>query len=54
GHHRRPSEDHAGLRGVQEPQLHHAEEPAERPRPPHDQEVLPALRHAPRPPRDPL
>ena len=41
--HRRPPEDHPGLRGVQGAQLHHQEEPAERPGPPRAEEVLPAL-----------
>ncbi|CAA9445692.1 MAG: LSU ribosomal protein L33p @ LSU ribosomal protein L33p, zinc-dependent, partial [uncultured Pseudonocardia sp.] len=52
--HRRPAEDHAGVRAVQAPELHHQEEPAQRPRPARDQEVLLQLRHAPRAPRDPL
>ena len=52
--HRRPPEDHAGVRGVQGPQLHHQEEPAQRPRPARAEEVLPALRQAHRAPRDPL
>src|SRR3954451_6099374 len=40
--------------GVQAPQLHHQEEPAQRPRPARDEEVLPQLRQAPAPPRDAL
>src|SRR5690348_10514479 len=54
GSHRRPSEDHPGLPGVQEPQLHHPQEPAERPRPARAEEVLPARPQAHRAPRDPL
>src|SRR3954449_2855778 len=54
GCHRRTSEDHAGLHGLQAPQLHHQEEPAQRPRPARAQEVLPELPHAHRAPRDSL
>ena len=50
----RPPEDHAGVHGVQGAQLHHQEEPAQRPRPARAEEVLPRLRHAHRAPRDPL
>jgi len=51
---RRTSQDHAGMRGVQGPQLHHPREPAQRPRPPRDAEVLPQVQQAHRAPRDPL
>src|SRR4051812_32667124 len=51
---RRPSEDHPGVYGVQGAELHHPEEPPERPRPHRTAEVLPA-RWPPHPaPRDPL
>src|SRR3954447_26724235 len=51
---RRPPQDHHGVRGVQAPQLHHQEEPSQRPRPPGSDEVLPQLRQAHGAPRDPL
>ena len=51
---RRPPEDHAGLHGVQAPQLHHQEEPAQRPRPAGAEEVLPELPRTPAAPRDAL
>src|SRR3954454_5537630 len=54
GCHRRTSEDHAGLHGLQAPELHHQEEPAQRPRPARAQEVLPELPDAHRAPRDSL
>src|SRR3954469_24546523 len=51
---RRPSEDHPGVYGVQGAELHHPEEPPERPGPDRAAEVLPA-RWPPHPaPRDPL
>ncbi len=43
GCHRRQAEDHFGLPGMQAPQLHHPQEPAQRPGPDGDQEVLPEL-----------
>src|SRR4051794_30888894 len=52
--HRRPAQDHHGLPGLQAPQLHHQEEPAQRPGPSRPAEVLPELRPAHRPPRDAL
>ncbi|CAA9335207.1 MAG: LSU ribosomal protein L33p @ LSU ribosomal protein L33p, zinc-dependent, partial [uncultured Nocardioidaceae bacterium] len=51
---RRPPQDHLGLHRVQGAELHHQEEPAQRPRPARDQEVLPALPLPPAAPRDPL
>jgi hypothetical protein len=54
GCHRRTAKDHVGLPGVQAPQLHHAEEPAQRPGPHGAEEVLPQLPQAPGSPRDPL
>src|SRR5829696_3052703 len=54
GSHRHPSQDHPGVPGVQEPQLHHPQEPAERPRPARADEVLPAGPQAHPAPRDPL
>ena len=54
GSHRRPTEDHLGLPGVQAPQLHHQEEPAQRPRPARAEEVLPPRRPAHAAPRDAL
>src|SRR4051794_23287538 len=48
------SEDHHGVRGLQTPELHHEEEPAQRSRPHRAEEVLPELRQAHGPPRDPL
>src|SRR6185436_19960135 len=44
---RRSPEDHARLHRVQGAQLHHQEEPAQRPRPHGAEEVLPALPAAP-------
>ena len=49
--HRCPAKDHLGLRRVQAPQLHHQEEPAQRPGPPRAEEVLPELRNPPGAPR---
>src|SRR3954452_23659500 len=54
GCHRRTPEDHAGLHGLQAPELHHQEEPAQRPRPARAEEVLPELPDAHRAPRDSL
>jgi hypothetical protein len=54
GCHRRTAKDHAGLPGVQASELHHAEEPAQRPGPHGAEEVLPQLPQAPGSPRDPL
>ena len=54
GCNRRTSEDHSRVRGVQAPELHHQEEPSERPRPPGDQEVLPELQDPPRAQGNPL
>src|SRR6476661_695165 len=42
------------MRGVQEPELHHPQEPAQRPRPARAEEVLPEGPQAHRAPRDPL
>lgn len=54
GCNRRTPEDHPRVRGVQAPELHHQEEPAQRPGPPGDQEVLPELQDAPRAQGNPL
>jgi hypothetical protein len=54
GHHRRPSQDHDGLHGVQGAELHHEEEPPQRPGSARAQEVLPALPQAHAAPRDAL
>src|SRR5215467_12168772 len=54
GCHRREAQDHPGLPGVQAPQLHHQEEPAQRPGPARADEVLPELPLPPAAPRDPL
>src|SRR5215470_1288505 len=51
---RHSSEDHHGVRGLQASQLHHQEEPAQRPGPHRAEEVLPELRQAHVPPRDAL
>jgi hypothetical protein len=45
GSHRCPTEDHDGLQRVQAPQLHHPQEPAQRPRSHGTEEVLPELPH---------
>src|SRR4029079_15442190 len=52
--HRHPPQDHDGVHRVQGAQLHHPEEPAQRPGPDGAQEVLPALPQAPAAPRDAL
>ncbi len=54
GRHRCPSEDHNGVSGVQAPQLHHTQEPPQRPRSSRAAQVLPELQAAHRPPRDSL
>src|SRR5207248_1931270 len=54
GCHRCEAQDHPGLPGVQAPQLHHQEEPAQRPGPARADEVLPELPLPPAAPRDPL
>ncbi|CAA9387112.1 MAG: LSU ribosomal protein L33p @ LSU ribosomal protein L33p, zinc-dependent, partial [uncultured Nocardioides sp.] len=51
---RRSPQDHARVRRLQGAELHHQEEPPQRPRPHRAEEVLPALPHAHRAPRDPL
>src|SRR5215470_10587894 len=54
GCHRCEAQDHPGLPGVQAPQLHHPQEPAERPGPARADEVLPELPLPPPPSRDAL
>src|SRR6266566_5011545 len=54
GCHRCEAQDHPGLPGVQAPQLHHQEEPAQRPGPDGTDEVLPELPLPPAAPRDTL
>src|SRR5437660_51217 len=54
GCHRCEAQDHPGLPGVQAPQLHHPQEPAERPGPPRVDEVLPELPLPPSASRDAL
>src|SRR5579875_2664273 len=54
GRDRHQAQDHTGLPGVQAPELHHQEEPAQRPGPAGADEVLPALPAPPAAPRDPL
>lgn len=49
GYHRRTTENHSGMRGVQAPELHDQEEPAQQPGSAGDEEVLPELRHPSRP-----
>src|SRR5690242_10561939 len=54
GCHRCEAQDHPGLPGVQAPQLHHQEEPAQRPGPARAEQVLPELPLPPAAPRNPL
>src|SRR5262249_34318349 len=51
GCHRCEAQDHPGLPGVQAPQLHHPQEPAERPGPARADEVLPGQPLPPAAPR---
>src|SRR5215210_1576604 len=52
--HRCAAEDHPCVHRLQGTELHHEEEPTQRPRSPGTEEVLPALPDPHAPPRDPL
>src|SRR4029450_4790759 len=51
---RQPTEDHDGLHRMPAPELHHGQEPPERPRPNRAQEVLPVVPGPHAASRDPL